>query len=448
MRIYLDMPLSLSEIAKCCNSTLTCENAIIRTVCTDSREVSYGDLFIAISGERYDGNDFANEAAKKGGYVLGSRSASILVSDTKDASLKLAALYKQKLPQLLYTVAITGSVGKTTTKELTAKLLSCNYEVHSNHGNFNNDIGLLHTLLSAKKSTEVLVVEMGMNHRGEISRLSRAINPDIAIITNIGTAHIGNLGSREEIAAAKLEICDGMTSGVLLIPKGEPLLSSADIGVEVSASGSGDHSLFIEEEKEATTKFSYTGKSLILKNECVKLRGEHLMKALSFSLSVADTLNIESDKVRSALKSIDATAFRQRYLKIGRYAIYDDTYSSSPEAAIAVMKAQTEKHKGAVSAVLGDMLELGDASDRLHREVGEAAAACGIRKLYAFGKFAQRIADGAKSGGIPEECIFINDSEDIGATAEQIRHSYDGELLIVKASHAVHAERIYIFLKD
>jgi UDP-N-acetylmuramoyl-tripeptide--D-alanyl-D-alanine ligase len=112
------------------------------------------------------------------------------------------------------------------------------------------------------------------------------------------------------------------------------------------------------------------------------------------------------------------------------------------------MKAQTEKHKGAVSAVLGDMLELGDASDRLHREVGEAAAACGIRKLYAFGKFAQRIAEGAKSGGIPEECVFINDSEDIEATAEQIRHSYDGELLIVKASHAVHAERIYIFLKD
>ena len=448
MRIDLDIPISLSEIAQCCEGTLTCEDAIIRTVCTDSREVSYGDLFIAISGERHDGNSYAKEVVQKGGYVLGNKFASILVLDTKDPILKLAALYKQKLPRLLYTVAITGSVGKTTTKELTAKLLSCKYKVHSNHANFNNDIGLLHTLLSSQSNTEVLVIEMGMNHRGEISRLSRAVKPDIAVITNVGTAHIGNLGSREEIAAAKLEICDGMTGGVLLIPKGEPLLSSADMGVEVSASGSGDHSLFIEEEKEATTKFSYTGKNLILKNECVKLRGEHLMKALSFSLSVADTLNIESDKVRSALKSIDTTAFRQRYLKIGRYVIYDDTYSSSPEAAIAVIKAQTEKHKGAVSAVLGDMLELGDASDRLHREVGEAAAACGIRKLYAFGKFAKQIAEGAKSGGMSEDCIFINESEDIEATAEQIRHSYDGELLIVKASHAVHAERIYIFLKD
>ena len=449
MKIKLDIPLSLSEITKTTGGILTHGDAVVSNLCTDSREAETGDLFIAISGKRIDGNEFAEEARARGAYVLGNRLASILVSDTADAIMRLVSLYKRKLPRLMHTVAITGSVGKTTTKELTAALLSCKYSVHSNLGNYNNDIGLLHTVLSAKRETEVLVVEMGMNHKGEISRLSRAIEPDTAIITNVGTAHIGNLGSREAIALAKLEIADGMNGGVILIPHGERLLNAARSKREVSVNNPyGDYSLLVEQVEEDGTVFSFLGKQLCLESERIALVGEHLMWALAFALSVADTLGIRGDEIAPALRSINSERLRQRRIKVGRYDIYDDTYSSSPEAAIAVMRVLTRQNKKGVSAVLGDMLELGGESDELHRKVGEAAAKCGVQKLYPFGKFAQRIAEGALIAGMPAERIFLGDQNGLERTAEQIRVSYDGELLIVKASHAVHAERIYDFLKD
>ncbi len=449
MKIRLDIPLSLSEIAENTGGLLKHNDAVIRNLCTDSREVSDGDLFVAISGKRIDGNEFAKEARSRGAYVLGNRFASILVSDTADAILKLISLYKRKLPRLIHTVAITGSVGKTTTKELTARILSCKYNVHSNIGNFNNDIGLLHTVLSADRRTEVLVIEMGMNHRGEISLLSRAAQPDTAIITNIGTAHIGNLGSREGIAMAKLEIADGMNSGIMIVPHGEALLGTAYPKCEVSInSPDGDYCLFVKDEKEADTVFSFKGKNLMLDSERVALSGEHLMKALAFALSAADMLCIRKDEIIPALKSINNECLRQRRIRIGRYDVYDDTYSSSPEAAIAVMRALTLQNEGGVSAVLGDMLELGSSSDELHRKVGEAAAKFGIRKLYSFGEFAEQIAQGAMKAGMPANRIFIGNRNDLERTAEQIQCSYDGELLIVKASHTVHAERIYDFLKD
>lgn len=449
MKIKLDIPLSLSEIAKSTGGILTHGDAVVSNLCTDSREAENGDLFIAISGKRIDGNEFAEEARARGAYVLGNRLASILVSDTADAIMRLVSLYKRKLPRLMHTVAITGSVGKTTTKELTAALLSCKYSVHSNLGNYNNDIGLLHTVLSAKRETEVLVVEMGMNHKGEISRLSRATEPDTAIITNVGTAHIGNLGSREAIALAKLEIADGMNGGVILIPHGERLLNAARSKREVSVNNPyADYSLLVEQVEEDGTVFSFGGKQLCLESERIALVGEHLMWALAFATSAADTLGIRGDEIAPALRSINSERLRQRRIKVGRYDIYDDTYSSSPEAAIAVMRVLTRQNKKGVSAVLGDMLELGGESDELHRKVGEAAAKCGVRKLYPFGKFAQRIAEGAVSAGMPAERIFLGDQNGLERTAEQIRISYDGELLIVKASHAVHAERIYDFLKD
>ncbi len=449
MRIKLDVPLSLSEIAKAVDGTLTCGDAIIHHVCTDSREVSYGDLFIALSGNHSDGNSFAYEATAKGGYVLAARYASICVTNTRAAILKLVKEYKRRLTYLSHTVAITGSVGKTTTKELTSRILSSKFKVHANLGNFNNDLGLLHTVLSAGRETEVLIAEMGMNHIGEISRLSRALEPDIGLITNIGTAHVGNLGSRENIAKAKLEISDGMNNGVLIVPSGEALLESAKPRYEVSIGNNASDALFlISSTTDTQTVFSFTGRNLQLKNESVRLVGAHLLSSFAFALSVADLLGCRADEVLPALTTIDASCLRQRRIRLGKYDIFDDTYSSSPEAVIAVMKAMTQR-SDKVSAALGDMLELGSRSNELHCKVGEAAARCGIRRLYLFGEFAERTAEGALAAGMPDGDIFVNrNSNDPQKTAEQIRASYDGELLLVKASHAVHAERIYDFLKD
>lgn len=444
MRIELDIPLSLSEICAASGGLLECGDATIRHICTDSREVARGDLFIAISGERWDGNDFAREVRERGGYVLGQKDASIYVSDTEAAMLSLTSLYRRRLPSLKHTVAITGSVGKTTTKELTARILSAKYRVHTNLGNFNNTVGILHTVLSARRDTEVLTVEMGMNHSGEISRLSRAVMPDTAVITNVGTAHIGNLGSREAIASAKLEICDGLRDGVLIVPYGEPLLR---LGKTVSVGCGGDFALNIEKVDADGSIFSFLGKDTALNGAQVALVGTHLLTALAFAISIGEVCGLGEDDIRRGLSRIDSSCLRQKRMRVGRYDIYDDTYSSSPEAAIAVIRALTQQSP-AVSAVLGDMLELGDKCAELHRKVGAVAAECGVRLLYLFGRFAEYVRDGALEYGMPEECIFVNSEGDLRHTAKDISHTYGGEVLIVKASHAVHAERLYDFLKD
>ena len=308
----------------------------------------------------------------------------------------------------------------------------------------------MHTVLSAGRDTEALVVEMGMNHAGEIGALSHAVCPDVALITNVGTAHIGNLGSRKAIAAAKLEIRDGMRDGVLIIPYGEPLLKVENGAKTLSVDcEGGDYSLYIGSSSKTEGKFSFRGGGLVLENERVALPDRHQLLSLGYAIAIAEILGIESERIRAAIKTLDASILRQRYLTVGGYRIYDDTYSSSAEAAIAVMDALTKRHREGASAVLGDMLELGEKSEELHRKVGRAAAECGIQRLYLFGEFAERIAEGALMGGMPEECIFTSrDVRDLRPTAEQIKGTYSGEVLIVKASHALHAERLYDLLKE
>ena len=444
MRIRLDIPLWLSEISVAACGKLMDNDAAVSYVCTNSREVNAGDLFIALPGKEHDGNEFAGDVRSGGGYVLGQTDASIYVDDTEAAILRLVSLYKSKLPCLKRTVAITGSVGKTTTKELTKIILSSRYKVHANLGNFNNAIGLLHTVLSAPKDTEVLITEMGMNHSGEISQLSQAVTPDVAIITNIGTAHIGNLGSREAIAKAKLEICDGMTDGVLIVPYGEALLN---VGKTVSVDrGDGDYRLLIRSVSTDKSTFAFHGGNIALNEGAVALVGRHLMIALAFAISAAEVCGLSEEHIRHGTSKIDAACLRQKRIRHGRYDIYDDTYSSSPEAAIAVIKALTQQFPGNVSAVLGDMLELGEYSEELHRTVGETAAVYGVRRLYLFGKLAGYMKDGALDHGMPDSRIHVCDG--IEEVANEIRRSYDGDLLIVKASHAMHAERLYDFLKD
>ena len=446
MRIRLDIPLSLSEVCTAVDGKLTGADATVSFVCTDSRKVECGDLFIAITGTRYNGNDFAHEVRSKGAYVIGQRDASIFVTSTEAAMLKIVSLSKSKLPFLKHTVAITGSIGKTTTKELSKKILSTKYKVHANHENFNNSIGLFHTVLSADKQTEVLIIEMGMNHMGEISQLSQAVTPDVAIITNIGTAHIGNLGSREAIAEAKLEIRDGMTGGVHIIPYGEPLLS---LGRTVSVDQSnGYYNLHLHNVDQNESIFSFYGGTIVLNEERVALVGAHLMTALAFAISIAEVCKLNENDIRRGISQIDQSCLRQKRMQVGKYDVYDDTYSSSPEAAAATIKALAQQFPGSVSAVLGDMLELGEHSAPLHSKLGKIAAECGIRRLYLFGSFSEHVKTGALSAGMDEDCIFTNTDGDIELTANNIRESYNGELLIVKASHNVHAERLFDFLKD
>ena len=452
MRIRLNYPIKLSQIQKITSAFLADTDRDVTHIVTDSREAEAGDLFIAIRGEQFNGSDFAEDAMKKGAYVLSERSdfATLTVSSSIDALLKIGVFAKSKLKNLKYTIAITGSVGKTTTKNLTTLLLKENFKVHSTEENQNNEIGLAYTLLRAPIDTDILVCELGMNHVGEISRLSQCINPDISIITNIGNAHIGNLGSREMIALAKLEICDGMSNGITIVPYEEPLLKNAKGRLSVSLyDKDADATLFPVLESSSESQFKFCGRSLPALEGKIKAPGKHILSSLSFAITVAFIIGLSSDDIVSALKKFDASLLRGSFLRIGKYSIYDDSYSSSPEAVTAVLNMLSLYDEFKKSAVLGDMLELGSKTEYLHEKIGKEAFLHGINQLYAFGVYAPFIAKGALDAGMPRERIFINtDPLSPNVTAKQIANSYHGELILVKASHRLNIGRIYTFLRE
>ncbi len=446
MRIKPDLQLTIKDIITVTGAQNTLlSDAPISAFVTSSKEALPSDLFIALDGENRSGAEFISEAKSRGAYTLSSdSSADICVSDVKTAVLEIARLYKEKLPCLRHTVAICGSVGKTTTKNMLTDLSGNFFKAHATFGNYNNYLGVFHTVLTAKKDTELLICEVGMNHRGEISPISRAISPSVAAITNIGTAHIGNLGSRREIANAKLEICDGMEGGTLIIPCDEPLLTEGRNATTFSVEGdTADYSILRNENGSfdiITGSFSLKGVNLW---ECER----HILSSLIISVAVLDTLGASGDDILRAISENHKSYTRGKYIKVGPYEIFDDAYSSSLEAAINDMRMLDARHRKKC-CVLGDMLELGDKSRELHEKIGEAAVRYNFNKIFAFGKYAEYIRVGALLAGLSEDKIFVN--TDLGKpeiTAGQILNFCEScELIMVKASNAVHAERIYDFL--
>ena len=233
MRIRLDLAINLCFVKDAlAKPTSECDRKIIIThICTDTRELCYGDLFFALAGEKYDGECFLKDAKALGAICVGRNPeySDVAVSDTKAALQSLAAAYLDALmPKEV--VAITGSCGKTTTKNLVYDILKSKFKVHATRGHLNNEYGVPLTVLSMPKDTEILVLECGMNHKGELLSISECIRPTLSVITNIGSAHIGNFGSREKIAEAKKEILEYARNPLCLIPNNEQLLS-ADYGI-------------------------------------------------------------------------------------------------------------------------------------------------------------------------------------------------------------------------
>lgn len=446
MKINLDLPLMPSEVAyaiNACTKDLSNLKVNICNICTDSRECGAGDLFFAIN----NGALYLSDAKNKGALTVAdsSYSADFKVSSVLDALLSLSSFYKSKLSSLKTTIAITGSVGKTTTKDILCSILSHRYSVHGTYKNFNNEIGLPLSILSAPKETEILVLELGMNHLGEIGRLSKAIAPDLAIITNVGSAHIGNLGSREMIAKAKLEVTEGMKSVHIIIPYEEELLRGNFNSTTFAINNiEADYSAINLKTTDKGFTFDLKMPSECIENIDIKLPGEHLINALLSAVVIARNLGFSENDIKASISNIDGTLLRQRTIKIGHFEVYDDTYSSSPEAVIANLKMIALRYKKK-SCVLGDMLELGERSEELHRRIGRIAAELGYNKIYAFGKYANYVKDGAVLAKMPPDKIFIFwDTDAIDLPAEVIlRNSTNGEIIIFKASHDLHIDRIY-----
>ena len=441
MRIKLQIPFKISEILSALDiQAFEKRNEVVEFITTDTRDCEARDLFIALQGEKRSGTDYVPEAIKKGAYVVASvKDENVFYTDdTRLSLLKLARAYKKKLVNLKYTVGVTGSVGKSTTKEFLREILSEKYAVHATEGNLNNHLGVPITILTADENTELLILEMGMNSSGEIAELSSYTNPDVAIITSVGTAHIGRLGSRENIAKAKLEILLGMTVGSpLIIPQDEPLLSVD--GAYRVALGTADADLNLSVISETPEK---TEAKLFTKDRSfcisVNLRGVHLMKNLSLAIAAGISLKMSDTDIINGVFKISSDNIRQKIVSCGKFLVLDDSYNSSKEAVFAAIDTLIKQQCKIRSCLFSDMLELGEYSAVLHFDIGKYAAQCGVKKLYAFGEYSAYVKAGALAFGIPESCMVIQ-SEDESLSDFVARIYYkteEDEIILAKASHA------------
>ena len=451
MRIKLASPIKLYKIAEIVSGILIEYSDITIThIVTDSKEALKSDLFLCFKGTHFNGNDFAEDAIAKGAIPLSDQKLSkgILVEDVKKALLMLAKEHLKKLKLLKHKIAVTGSVGKTTTKEFLKTILSEEFKVHATYKNLNNEIGLPLTVLQASDECEILVLEMGMNHLGEIKNLAEAFEPDIGIITNIGTAHIGNLGSREAIATAKKELLFGIKDGKIIIPKSEPLLRDLPNKVCFSTSDlSADYYLF-QDEVGQTCIFS--NGTLFAKTPFIK-KERHHKECLIAASAAAIEVGISPIGLAKGIANISDTDTRQHIIKCKNRYFIDDSYNASLESFLASYESYknlSNMKKGSI--LLGDILELGDFSDSIHYSLGKSIPKELFDSVFIIGNNADIIALGAEKIGFLKDRIFINRNIDrIDITAKQIiENTIEGQYILMKASRKIRLERVINYMEN
>lgn len=459
--------LKLSEIAAPLNGTYN-KDAEFCGVCIDTRKITKNCLFVCIKGERFDAHQFAEEAFKKGAAAVmvhenvDLSGAYIKVDDTSKALLALGGYYRSLFN--IPVVALTGSVGKTTTKEFTSLVVSSKYKTIKTQGNLNNEIGLPQTLFQIDDDTEAAVVEMGMNHFGEIHRLVNATRPTLALITNIGVSHIENLGSREGILKAKLEILDGLSEGAPLIINGDndmlaTVLDNDEICSKYNVISFGIKNKFnynaenIKEENGSTSfDVVYTVSKQIDETDGVKAEfspcrqkitiptvGIHNVYNALAAFAVGITLNIEPEKIATALSSYVPTGMRQRLNTVGGRICIEDCYNASPDSMKASLGTLGNMNANKKIAVLGDMLELGDYSKEAHLSVGKMAGENNIDCVLAFGNNAKYYISAAKENGVKDAVLFDDKTKlsDYLASLAQ-----DGDAVLFKGSRGMKLEDV------
>jgi UDP-N-acetylmuramoyl-tripeptide--D-alanyl-D-alanine ligase len=458
MRICLDHAYTAKEIAAITGGTTQANALAAGYLTTDSREVEPGDLFVALRGEAYDGHRFIEEAVRNGATLLLYEEAShniaggILVKSCEAALCTLAKAARDRIAPTV--IAITGSNGKTTTKNMVAAVLAERYRTHKTAGNQNNLLGVCLTLLSMPVDTEMLVVEMGMNHEKEIETLSLLASPDVAVITNVGHAHIGNLGSRERIASAKREILRGCRRGAIyLLPSDEPLLTQhVPDGIEMMRIGEGGDC--------RQTELSFGSNTTVADFQCraslypaVPLpgTGKHLALCAAYAIAIGHTFGVPGGQMCHALATVQNDKMRQELIRKNGITVILDCYNASPESmrmACDTLLCLSQEQHGRSLALLGDMMELGEHTRALHEEIGAYYARSGLDLLFTLGAAAGSIADGARQAGMRADCLFTNPNpSDHAASAQQInRHIRHGDVLLIKASRALAAERIAALL--
>lgn len=445
------LELNLQEIVKATKGALLKEADVkeIKAVSTDTRKIEEGTMFIALKGENFNGNNYVLDAFNKGAKIaivdevkcdlneLKEDVALIKVQDTGRALMDLAKFYREKLG--LKVVGITGSAGKTSTKDLVAAVLSDKYKVFKTKGNFNNEIGLPLMILELDSTYDVAILEMGMRGLGQIKELAEIASPDLGIITNIGISHIEILKTRENILKAKMEIATFFDKNNTLVVCGNDDFLGAlpEAQYKIVKTGVGENfeigakNIALE---ELSSKFTvYDGE----KEEefSLDMPGEHNISNLMLGIAIAKELGVSFEEMKRGLKNIEATSMRLELIKKDGFSILNDCYNSSPVAvksAIDVMKNIEGKRR---IAVLGTMRELGHKSEEAHMEIGKYAKENGIEKVLCFGDFSENIKEGYGEG-----CTVYENKEEL--INDLLNIICEGDIILVKASRSLKFEEI------
>lgn len=422
-------------------------------VFTDTRKIQKGALFVALQGDKFDGHNFLENAISNGasGVIVSKKYSEseleqldttvIKVQDTLTAYQDLAKAHRKKFS--IPVIAITGSNGKTTTKDLTAAILSSKFNVLKTQANFNNEIGLPLTLLQMSSIHDVAVVEMGMRGFEQIRQLAKVAQPTIGIVTNVGETHMELLGSIENIALAKAELVEEMDAQGFVILNGDNSYVK-DMQNKVKGDfilfGCGDYcnlkATNIETNDECT-KFSciYMGKTEAF---TLPMVGRHNVYNALAAIAVAQYLDLTADEVRCGLSNFAASGMRLAVTRVRNYTVINDAYNASPMSMMAAIDTLREVAKERSVAVLGDMLELGDVSEASHQKVGQKLVQAGVNIVVALGEMSKWIVEEAQKGGVV--AIHCKSHDEVAAVLKNLLKAED--TILFKGSRGMQMEKV------
>jgi len=448
------MNLTIQEIIKAVNGQMIhdAEVSVITSVCTDTRKITPGALFVPLAGENVDGHDYILSAGESGAVCALTERADIpsdipliLVNSTRRALMELAGYYRRI--HNIKVVAITGSAGKTTTKDMIYHVLARKYKTKKTLGNFNNDIGLPLSIFQLEPDDEMLVLEMGMNHAMEIHELSKIGAPDVAVITHIGDAHIENFENREGILHAKLEIVDGLNpNGTVILNGDDPLLIGPIAAAKTKpfkVQFPGSENIISSEPlggllSGSVCRFSWQGQEI---NLTVPLPGAHMVMNALLAVAVGVELGVSPIEISQGFDDFIPSSGRLSVETIGDMVIINDAYNANPASMMESIKILCSQPARNV-AILGDMNELGHVSQARHTEIGAFTAEMGIDMLIAIGPQSHYIYEGFPDKG---KVQYYHTVDEFLPTVK--KSLQPGDTVLVKASRGMKFERIIDALK-
>lgn len=457
--------MTLGNIAAACHGILVGNNPELEItgVTTDSRQVRENNLFLAVRGERVDGHRFIPQVMKEGhaaAAVCESRpeedcGSYILVENVLQALQDMALFYRNTLS--IPMIGITGSVGKTSTKEFIATVMNQKFRVLRTEGNYNNEIGVPLTLLKIREEHEAAVIEMGINHFGEMKRLGHMVRPDIMVFTNIGDCHLEFLGSRDGILKAKTEVFEEMNadSDVIINGDDDKLSEIAEVHGKVPVRfGFGEENDFYADHITSEGLFGSHARIHTPEGEFmagIPLPGEHMVRNALAATAVGIHMGLSFAEIAAGIGNVKSTGGRSNVIQTRRYTLIDDCYNANPVSMCAaidlLMLADTRK-----VALLGDMFELGQDSELMHAKVGRYAAEKGTDVIICVGEASQEMAKEAEEAecNIPgtgkKEVYYYKDKEELMKKLPEILDT--GDTILVKASHGMGFQEIVSLLKS